>query len=254
MRRLQAFDPIERFTPRSRRLAGKPGDQVDIDVLDPALTKQRDIARHNLRRVLAACARDLALHEALHAQADAIDSALSPSREPAAGVSVPGAASIVASLHGLPGTAARISRRRIRRRSNSACRHRGTRFPAATATVPLDLPAKRVHVSRFHLARKNARRKIAVGALLRAERIGDVNPGHSVHDSRNELVPASEVHTILVGFCGVSHSWLQASLPAGWTRWKAGPQVESLPHFRNWTAAHKKSRRNGSGGSLTMLL
>ena len=38
---------------------------------------------------------------------------------------------------------------------------------------------------RLHLARKHARCKIAVRALLRTERIGNVDPGHSVHHSRN---------------------------------------------------------------------
>ena len=49
--------------------------------------------------------------------------------------------------------------------------------------MPLDFPPQRAQISRLQFARKNARREIAVSALLRAERIGNVNAGHFVNDT-----------------------------------------------------------------------
>src|SRR5947209_1747640 len=44
--------------------------------------------------------------------------------------------------------------------------------------VRADLPPERVQVAPLHFSRENARREIAVGTLLRAKRVGDVDSGH----------------------------------------------------------------------------
>src|SRR4029077_6487119 len=78
MRRCQALDPVERFGPRRNSLTGKPGDQIDIDVLDAALPQHRDLAHYDFGGVLATGARDLPLDEALYPEAYAADPACMP--------------------------------------------------------------------------------------------------------------------------------------------------------------------------------
>ena len=148
----------------------------------PASRSTPHLVGDHLRGVLAPGAADLLLDERLHAQADAVDAALAPSARAFSGVMLPGAASMVASVQGRPGISSQQSRAALRAPERWACRRPGRRFPAAIATACARISASSSasQIARFERARKHARREIAVGALLRAERIGDVDSRHSL--------------------------------------------------------------------------
>src|SRR6476661_8814880 len=55
MRRIETPDPIERFGPRSRRLIRKPGNQIDVQILNAGATKDLAVTSYDLRVVTPSC-------------------------------------------------------------------------------------------------------------------------------------------------------------------------------------------------------
>jgi hypothetical protein len=64
----EALDPIERFAPGGFGLAGKAGDQVDIDVADAGGAEMGDFGGDDLRIVAAAATPNLGVNEGLNAE------------------------------------------------------------------------------------------------------------------------------------------------------------------------------------------
>jgi hypothetical protein len=137
---------------------------------------------HDLGGVFASGAGDLRLHERLHAQADAVDAGLDPG---ARAFRRDGARS--GFERGFePGTSGDESehgcqRVRVHRAGSSSAKV--DRFRPPCPGVPCDFGAQRVQVACFRNARKYARGEVAVGTLLRAKRIGNVDSGHLAYDS-----------------------------------------------------------------------
>ena len=79
MRRRKALDPVERFAPGGFGLAGEPGDQVDVVVVDAGVAQGARLPSATIcGGVLAAGAADFGLDEGLDAEADAIDAGGGP--------------------------------------------------------------------------------------------------------------------------------------------------------------------------------
>ena len=95
-------------------------------------------------------------------------------------VMVPGAASMVASRHGRPGMSVEERSQFVGVESAGSAAAQVDGFGLPLPGVGADFGVERGEIARFEVARKDARREIAVGALLRAEGIREVDSGHSL--------------------------------------------------------------------------
>ena len=177
VRRRQALDPVQRFAPSRFGLAGEAGDEVDIDVGEAGRAQQVHFAGHRGGGVAAAGAPDFEIDEGLHAERDAVDAALRPR---ARGFGGEGAGRGLDGGFG-PGPAGdgveqRPQRIRGEVAGRAAAQVDGFRPPRPC--VAADLRQQRLAVARLRVAREDARGEVAVGALLRAKGIGDVDSRH----------------------------------------------------------------------------
>ena len=99
------------------------------------------------------------------------------------GVTVPGAVSSVASSQGRPGISASTDASAAGSMALGVPPPEVDRFRAPCPLVPRDFAVQCVQVPLFSSARKHARCEVAVGTLLRTERIGNVNARHLPYDS-----------------------------------------------------------------------
>ena len=168
--RRQALHPVERFAPGGFGLAGKPGDQVDIDVVYARRVQHRHLGGDDLRGVRAPGAAEFLFDEGLHAERDAVDAGGGPGAR-GFGREVAGSG-----FDGgfRPGTSGDEVEQRaqgigseIARRAAAQVDGVGSPFPGVGA----DLARQRLAIAHFEIAREDAAGEIAVGTLLRAERV-----------------------------------------------------------------------------------
>ena len=77
----ESLHPVERLAPRGFGLAGKSGDQVDVDVVYAGGMQHRNLAGDDLGGVRAAGAAEFLFDERLHAERDALYAGSRPRRE-----------------------------------------------------------------------------------------------------------------------------------------------------------------------------
>ena len=69
----EALDPVERFAPTGGGLAGKSGDQVEIQIGDAGFAEDGDVGSDDGGGVAAAGAAEFIFDEGLNAEADTVD-------------------------------------------------------------------------------------------------------------------------------------------------------------------------------------
>ena len=145
----------------------------------PASRSMRDFRGDDRGGVLAAGAADFRVDERLDAEADAVDAGVDP------GARLVGGDACRARLRGWlrarggRGCRSRRPREGVAGRGCWGCRRRDRRSRACHCQACAEISrSQRVEITRLQFARKDARGEIAVGTLLRAEGIGEVDSWH----------------------------------------------------------------------------
>ena len=165
----EALHPVERLAPGGFGLAGKSGDQVDVDIAYAGGAQHRNLGGDDLRGVRASGAAEFLFDERLHAERDALDAGSGPGaggfRRDVAGSGFDGGFR--------PGASGDEIEQRAQRIGGEIARGAAAQVDRVGSPVPgvgADLRRQRVAVAQLEVARENAAGEIAVGTLLRAER------------------------------------------------------------------------------------
>ncbi len=178
MRRIEAADPVERFTPTRFRLERETGDEVEIEVVESRCPESRDVGEYRPGAMLTPRLRQFAFHERLHAETDSIDSCVAPRRGFFRGDSA--GCGLDRSL-GPPrpwkGKQDFPESGRLHGTWRSAAEVHGVGLPLPD--VRGDLAEKRPSILQFHRSWLHVGGEVAIRALLCTERITDIDARHS---------------------------------------------------------------------------